>query len=210
MPGKAGRSGRRAMPAEKRKRNNLTFRTRDDLKRLLEVGAEKAGRSLSEEIEVRLERSFQQEADSGGRELQGLLRQMVGAAEIIQERTGKTAFDDWRTGLAVRRAWKQLMLGQLCPPPDEMIAELERLSDAVPDKPERPVAPPRGGLLVRSATDEEWEAWREGEQNFEKDLKTFMIAFDEHEAEVRKIQDEVKKAVGIGEEAFRLQIDQEK
>src|SRR4051812_40741487 len=51
------RGGQLKDPAE-RKRNNLTFRARDRLKASLEAEAGNNGRSVSEEIEHRLERSF--------------------------------------------------------------------------------------------------------------------------------------------------------
>lgn len=179
---------------------------KEPLRKQIEDAAADNEISMNAEMVERLKQSFRDQKELGGRQLYGLLRLLVGAAEFIQERKGKSASDDWTTGLAVGHAWRRLILGWLCAPPDEMIAEVERWSDA----PERPVEPSRGGLLVRPATDEEWEAYREDLQNFEKELETFMIAFDEHQAKVRKIQDEVKKAAGIGEEAFRLMIDQEK
>ncbi len=52
------RGGQPKDPAE-RKRNNLTFRVRDRIRSILEEAATEAGRSVSEEIEYRVERSFQ-------------------------------------------------------------------------------------------------------------------------------------------------------
>jgi hypothetical protein len=53
-----GKRGRPSKPAASRKRNNLTFRVTDDLHRKLSNAALHAGRSISEEVETRLERSF--------------------------------------------------------------------------------------------------------------------------------------------------------
>ena len=50
------RGGQRK-PAAMRKRNNLTFRVRDDLRAYLMSAAAKSQRSVSEEIEMRLELS---------------------------------------------------------------------------------------------------------------------------------------------------------
>ena len=50
--------GRPAIKPSERKRNNLTFRVRDALKDELRFAAMEAGRSLSEEVEHRLEQSF--------------------------------------------------------------------------------------------------------------------------------------------------------
>lgn len=54
---KRGR-GRPKVPDEVRKRNNVTIRLRDQVKADLEAAAAKNQRSLSEEIEARMERSF--------------------------------------------------------------------------------------------------------------------------------------------------------
>jgi hypothetical protein len=54
--------GRPSMDPESRKRNNLTMRLRDDTKAILERAATANQRSLSEEIESRVERSV----DRGG------------------------------------------------------------------------------------------------------------------------------------------------
>jgi hypothetical protein len=55
------RRGGQPKPAAERKRNNLTFRARDQLKADLEKAAAAANRSVSEEIEFRLGQSFQWE-----------------------------------------------------------------------------------------------------------------------------------------------------
>jgi hypothetical protein len=55
---KARRRDGRRKPAAVRKRNNLTFRTRDQLRDQLERAAAATGRSISEEIEYRLTSSF--------------------------------------------------------------------------------------------------------------------------------------------------------
>ena len=204
---------RAKLPPGEGKRTPLNMRTTRELRERLEREAADSGRSLVQEVEFRLERSFRDEdaliKAFGGRDTYDVLRVMGSVAAQIQTRTGKTVAD-WKTGLAVGRAWKRLIHDWLPRPPTELIAELDRLSDNIPDAPERPEAPARGGLLVPPASDEEWEAYREGLQNFEKDLETFLIAFDEYQAEVRKIQYEVKKAAGIGEEALGLLSDQEK
>jgi uncharacterized protein (DUF1778 family) len=56
MSGK--RKGRPPKAVEDRKRRHLTFRVTDRVRDLLAAAANAAGRSISEEIEHRLERSF--------------------------------------------------------------------------------------------------------------------------------------------------------
>jgi hypothetical protein len=70
--------GRPPKPPSDRKRNNLTFRARDNLKADLELAAEKAGRSVSEEIEYRLNRDFSWEET--GRDIKRMLAEA--AAEV--------------------------------------------------------------------------------------------------------------------------------
>ncbi len=198
----------KAKPAKRVDRRKTTStRITPETRGQIEEAAAQSGRSLAQEIEFRLERSLQQEADSGGRQLHGLLRLLIGAAEIIQARTGKSASDDWKTGIAVGSAWKRLIHDWLSRPPAELIAEMERLSDNIPDAPEQPEMPARGGLLVPRASEEEWEAHRESLPNFQKEAEAFFIAFDECRATLRKMQDEVEEAAGIGEEALGLLSD---
>jgi hypothetical protein len=59
------RRGGQPKSAAQRKRNNLTFRTRDELRQRLETAAAVSGRSISEEIEYRLNRDFNWEATKG-------------------------------------------------------------------------------------------------------------------------------------------------
>jgi hypothetical protein len=56
------RRGGQPKPAAQRKRNNLTFRVRDQLRERLEKAAAANDRSISEEIEHRLNRDFGWEA----------------------------------------------------------------------------------------------------------------------------------------------------
>src|SRR4051812_23391647 len=56
------KGGRPALSSERKKSQTLTFRTRTDLRKSLEAAAERAGRSISEEVEYRLQRSFDREA----------------------------------------------------------------------------------------------------------------------------------------------------
>ena len=54
--------GRPRKPDSEKRRNNVTIRMKDDLKRRLEEDAYSQGRSLSEEIEFRMERKDLKEA----------------------------------------------------------------------------------------------------------------------------------------------------
>lgn len=56
------RRGRPPVAKEDRKTGNLTFRTRANLREQLEEAAQQSGRSVSEEIEYRLQQSFDRNA----------------------------------------------------------------------------------------------------------------------------------------------------
>ena len=202
------------------RRKTTSTRITPETRGQIEEAAAQSGRSLAQEIEFRLEWSLQQEADSGGRQLHGLLRLLIGAAEIIQARTGKSASDDWETGVAVRHACKRLIHDWLPRPPAEWIAEMERLSDDIPDAPvppKPPKEPIRGGLLVPRAPEEKWEAYEAERQDFLKKAEKYFAesteckrAYDQYKTALRRKLDEFNKAVGIGEEALGLLSDQEK
>ena len=202
--------GRPPLSPGKRRGASMGFRPTPGIRGKLEEAAKANGRSMSQEVEHRLERSFEGDEALGGLQLHGLLHFLVGVAKIIQARNGKSASDDWKTGLAVRHAWKRLIFDWLPKPPAEWIAEGEWLSDAMSDAPERPKEPIRGGLLVPRAPEEEWETYRRRLQKYQKKLETFLIEYDEHLATFRKHKNEFNKAIEIGEEALGLLSDQEK
>ena len=64
---KRKRIGRPPKPPKNRKSVNFTFRSREEMREQLRVAADRSGRSISEEIEYRLNQSFQKGTDLGGR-----------------------------------------------------------------------------------------------------------------------------------------------
>ena len=87
------RRGGQPKPAAERKRNNLTFRARDQLKTQLEQAAATANRSVSEEIEFRLGQAFQWERVLGDLESfkarMGEMQRQTEAAERYRTGWGK-------------------------------------------------------------------------------------------------------------------------
>jgi hypothetical protein len=71
--------GRPPKPPGERKRNNVTIRMRDELKAALEAAAVQNQRSLSEEIEGRLEQAFAIARVFGGEEVAEIQHVMSGA-----------------------------------------------------------------------------------------------------------------------------------
>lgn len=88
-PKRRRKRGRPALQPDQRKRNNVTLRLRDSTKAQLQHCAQAEGRSLSEEIESRLEGSFQTERstyEEFGGELQYILcRNFAGLARVVAE-----------------------------------------------------------------------------------------------------------------------------
>lgn len=214
---------RAKLPPGEGKRTPLNMRTTRELRERLEREAADSGRSLVQEVEFRLERSFRDEdaliKAFGGRRTYDVLRVMGSVASQIQTRKGKTAAD-WKTGVAIGRAWKRLIHDWLPKPPAEWVAELDRLFDAVPEAPvppKPPKEPIRGGLLVPRASEEEWKAFEASRQDFIKDAKKHLVAstkhkrdYDQARAALRRKLNEFNKALEIGEEALGLLSDQDK
>ena len=65
--------------AEVGKRYPLNMRTTVDIRRALESAANQSGRSLAQEAEFRLERSFAEESAYGGAEMRGIALKMAAA-----------------------------------------------------------------------------------------------------------------------------------
>jgi hypothetical protein len=138
--------GRPAKPADERKGQNLTFRTRADFRARLEQAAAKSERSVSEEVELRVERSF--EIDhiirgyndlmsvfiENGENARKFATSAMAIISILQELKSKDGRqignEDWANSLAIR-AGLRTGLGQLldhyAPKIDK--SELENLSD---------------------------------------------------------------------------------
>lgn len=143
--------GRPPLPSAEGKRFALGLRVTAERRRALEEAAARSGRSISQEIELRLEQSFQDESALGGREMLGLFRMMAGVAAVIEERrNGKRWSEDWETFLAVRKAW-HAMINSVCPElSPEWIERLRTLQASDPGpSPGRPpaLAPSGPGML---------------------------------------------------------------
>jgi Arc-like DNA binding domain len=136
---KTQRLGRPPLHNGASKRAQFNTRLRQEVKKRLEQAAASAGRSLSEEIENRLEQSLRDEEAAGGTRLHSLFRLLAGTAGLIEEQRGAAFLDDYETFLAVSKAWEKI-LRAVCPP---AAPELSRwLSDIGPEPPPVP-EPPR-------------------------------------------------------------------
>ena len=99
--------GRPALPPEKGKRHAVGIRTTRELKDLLQRAVDLSGRSLAQEIEYRLEASFQTEDAFGGPRTAALLR-ALGAATQLRKGGGPDAWlDDPHARRATFDGWKR-------------------------------------------------------------------------------------------------------
>lgn len=96
-----GRPRKEPVPGE---RHPVTVRLGARSKGDLEVAADQTGRSLSQEIEFRLELSFRDDQTLGGGETAMLLRTLAAVIWNIEERTGASWRKDYPTAMAVSAA----------------------------------------------------------------------------------------------------------
>ena len=104
--------GRPPLPPEKRKRASMGFRPTLDMRKKLEDAAATSGRSMTQEVELRLERSFETEkrADEiagiarefcydnfGGKHRYIFFRMAASCVADAEELTGEYWLDDLRT-----------------------------------------------------------------------------------------------------------------
>lgn len=95
--------GRPAKP-DSEKRQQIGVRTSPTLKTDLEQAAAENGRSVAQEAELRLERSFEAERQAGDAETSRLLNMIANEIAIIQSHTGKRWHRDLMTWAAVQEA----------------------------------------------------------------------------------------------------------
>lgn len=97
-----GKRGRPALPDEQ-KRQQIGVRTSPALKAALEQAAAENGRSVAQEAEWRLQRTFEEEERAGGDHTASLLRIVGAEIEKIETVTGKRWSKDLKTWAAVAR-----------------------------------------------------------------------------------------------------------
>jgi hypothetical protein len=119
-----------------RKRNNVTIRLRDGLKSAVQEAGSAEGRSLSEEIEYRLERSFLVEDHlaviAGDPATAVFVREMLEVKRLIETEQGKSVWDDFECHEAMKAALNEL-LKQHAPKPsrrfEKKLADYERYKE---------------------------------------------------------------------------------
>lgn len=95
MDEKRGRG--RPPKGDEAKRHAIGIRTTKELKERIEREAAHTGRSVAQEVERRLERSFEADDFAGGRETRALLSLLAGAIGFAERRTGHGWTEDYLT-----------------------------------------------------------------------------------------------------------------
>jgi hypothetical protein len=106
--------GRPALP-EEQKRQQIGVRTSPTLKAALEQAAADNGRSVAQEAEWRLQRTFDEEERAGGDHTARLLRIVAAEIEKIEGVTGKRWSKDLKTWAAVARMFEYGPIRELRP-----------------------------------------------------------------------------------------------
>ncbi len=219
----ARKRGRPALPPEEGKRHPLNVRTTKELREKLDAAIRQSGRSLTQEIELRLERSFRDEEGFGGKENYALFKMMGGAADVIQARTGKLWMADWDTSVSVRAAWKRLASDAAPKPPRKIMQSIrdqgptaptplprmiiQSIRDQGPTGPTPPELPkPRAGAPVgllsgfRTLSDEEQRAYEKESAAYEKARSNYMKRLKKYQREQQLVQQHIDSLLDLGRE----------
>ncbi len=136
------------MAPGQRKRNNVTIRMRDELKSAVQEAGSAEGRSLSEEIEYRLERSFLVEDHLAfifdDASTAAFVREMLEAKRLIEAYQESSVWDDLECHEAMKAALVRLIT-QRAPRPSSKLKRKLDAYDRYKDKEEKPWKERGGG-----------------------------------------------------------------
>ena len=120
--------GGRPIEREAPKLMPLNMRTSPVLREKIERAAEKFGRSLTQEVERRLEMSFMSDELLGGSHNNTFMRMALGAIAQIEGRNGASWLEDHDTFRAVRAALDRLLVANspLSPIPEQALIDPAR------------------------------------------------------------------------------------
>jgi hypothetical protein len=175
--------GRPALSEEEARRANVSFRTTPQVRDKIVAAAQTAGRSVAQEVELRLEQSFAREGEAGSRSTAILADFIRLAAGIIEAKTGKRWTEDADTFSRVSQAIRSFM-AQNQPPPsavkaelDETFAELRSLAAAMDEQ-----QPILNALLARPSDPAIMKAHAESLRRIQEVFKRYEEAADLNKA----------------------------
>jgi hypothetical protein len=174
---------------------------RNTLKEQLEESARAAGRSLSEEIESRLERSFDHAESLGGPEYEALFQMMAAAARVIEVRLGKSPFSNPEASGVARNAWRQIIHSLTRNPLEgDFHKEGLRIIDEMKNwkPPARPTSKPSSGLGTAVLSEEEkfeqhQKEWTQMEQQMQEYFQQISKDLDQKVMELTDVANEAAK-----------------
>lgn len=101
------------------------------LKAQLERDAKKAKRSVTKEIEVRLDKSYLRDELYGGSQMASMFREMAEVSlGVARQKDRGSFFEDFEVFVFVREIWQIILQRQMPRPRDELLAEVGREWDA--------------------------------------------------------------------------------
>jgi Arc-like DNA binding domain len=201
---KPARRGRPPLKSGEAKRASFNTRLRNALKEHLEESARAAGRSLSEEIESRLERSFDRtESLLGGREYDALFQMMVAAARVIEARLGKSPFSDPEASAVARNAWRQIIHNLTSNPLEaEIVTEELRILDEMTNlKP--PALPSPKVYLGFSGFDQISRNSAENMDQYLEEQSRYENQILEYQEKLKKISQKMLEFADVANEAAK-------
>jgi Arc-like DNA binding domain len=105
------RIGRPPKSEEDRKAVNFTFRSRGQMRDLLKAAAAASGRSISEEIEYRLQNSFREDDSYGGPRLSAVFRVIANSIALLK--TGGSLAETDRARGAIAQVFVDLLASEV-------------------------------------------------------------------------------------------------
>ena len=110
----------------------VNVRLRPEVRAQLERDAQRAKRSVTKEISIRLDKSYIRDEMFGGSQLSSMFREMAAVALGVERQKKRgSLFDDFETFVFVRDVWQILVQRQMPRPADELLTEIGRNWDAV-------------------------------------------------------------------------------
>jgi hypothetical protein len=203
---KPARRGRPPLKSGEAKRASFNTRLRNALKEHLEEAARAAGRSLSEEIESRLERSFDRTASLGGLEYEALFQMMAAAARIIEARLGKSPFSDPEASFVARSAWRQIIHnltsnplgGEIATEQLRIIHEMTNLKPPAYPNPKVHLGLGAEFHKISRETEENMEHYRKEWLQYEHQIFEYQTKFESLSQKLLKIIDVADEATQSG------------
>lgn len=194
-PSQPVRRGRPPLKAGEAKRASFNTRLRNALKERLEDSARSAGRSLSEEIESRLERSFDRTESLGGQEYEALFQMMAAAARVIEARLGNSPFAHPVASAVARNAWRQIIHNLTFNPlKAEIVIDQIRIIDEMTSI-KAPPFPTRKGIGVG------YDEWARELEQYQKTIDRYERQFAEYKERLESLSRKLLNLSELANEA---------